>query len=163
MIRVYIAIAALAVAALGGYKVTDWRWQSKWDAHMLADSQANEKAAADALSQQRELLTELEKVQQNANVIQAKYDADRASANDVAERLRSELSRIKALPKNNNSTAISIGANAATDRLLLSELLIESDRLAGIYAEQADRNKIAVINCNAEYNAVKDAVNGRRL
>ncbi len=160
MIKHYLMAAAIAVAALGGYKVADWQWQSDWDSHMLADAKVNEKAATEALIQQRELLTELEKVQQNAKAMQDKLETDRVAAADSANRLRAELDRIKTSAKASNSGAISIGANAATDRIVLSELLIESDRLAGIYAEQADRNKIAVINCNAEYNAIRTSING---
>lgn len=146
--------------ALGAW-VVDNKWQSDWDSHMLADSQANEKAATEALTQQRELLTELEKVQQNAKAMQDKLEADRLAAADSANRMRAELDRIKTSAKADNPSSISERANSATDRIVLANVLERADTAAGILADYADVNREAVINCNAEYNAVKDAINGR--
>ena len=160
MIKYYLMAGALAVAALGGYKVADWQWQSDWDSHMLADAKANEKAATDALTQQRELLTELEKVQQNAKEMEEKYHSDVSLSRDSHNRLRAELNRIKASAKASNPSTISISANAATDRIVLANVLEQADTAAGILADYADLNRKAVISCNAEYNAIRKSING---
>ena len=155
----FLFYSALCVAF--GAWVVDNKWQSDWDSHMLDDAQANEKAATAALNQQRSLINELEKVQQNAKEMEEKFNADRIAANDAVNRMRTELGRIKALPKGNGSTAISVSANAATDRILLANVLERADAAAGIMAEYADRNRKAVIQCNAEYNAIRTVINGR--
>lgn len=147
-------------SALGAW-VVDNKWQSDWDSHMLADAQASEKAATEALNQQRELLAELEKVQNNAKAMQDKLETDRLAAADSANRLRAELDRIKASAKANNPSTISERANAATDRIVLANVLERADAAAGILADYADVNRKAVINCNAEYNAIRKSINGR--
>lgn len=160
MTNLYIAAGIAAVAALGGYKVADWQWSAKWSAHMQADAEANAKAAADALAKQQRLNNELEGAYAKAKQMQDNFNAERAAANDVANRLRQQLDRIKAVPAGVDSTAISERAAAATDARVLAELLAQSDRLAGVYAEQAGINLQSAVNCANEYNAVR-AANGR--
>lgn len=159
MIKYYLMAGALIVASLGGYKVADWQWQAKWSAHMAADAEANAKALEEVQNKQKRLTVELEHAYKTAKDLQDKYESDRIAAADSAQRLRDQLNRIKALPANGDSSALRVSANAATDRIVLGRLLEESDRLAGVYAAEADRNRIALINCSAEYNAVRKAAN----
>ena len=159
-VKIIISICLLAFSFYGGCWVTDKGWQSKWDKHAIADSEANEKATTAALNQQRELMTELEKVQKNAKVMRDKLETDRLAAADSAERLRAELHKIKTSAKASNPSTISERANAATDRIVLANVLERADAAAGILADYADRNRNSVIACNAEYNAVRMACNG---
>lgn len=165
MIGWRIKIAALlfcSAFAMGvGVYVVDLRWQSDWDAHMLKDAEVNREAAEAALTKQQNLLQELDNAYKTANDLQKKHDSNVADARVASDRLRAELDRIKALPEITHTSTIAERANAATDRLLLAKLLGESDARAGEYAAQADRNRQAVINCNAEYNAVRTALNER--
>jgi len=157
MIKHYLMAGALVVASLCGYKVADWQWSAKWSEHMKLDSDANAYAASEALTKQQKILLELENAYKTAKQLQDKHQTELASANSAAERMRQQLDRIKTMSTSGNSSTLRISASAATDRIVFSELLIQSDRMAGAYAAEADRNRIAVISCNAEYNALRNA------
>lgn len=155
----FLLINALCV--YGGYQWADNSWQSEWDLHMLADSEVNRKSAEDALTRQNKLIKDLDNAQQIATVLQEKHDrnvADNRAAND---RLRSEFDKLKAIYAAGNSGTVISSAAAATDRLVLAQLLDSTHAAYGIVAEYADRNRQAVINCNNEYNAVRTALNAK--
>lgn len=153
-----VAIAtACLLSGFGGYKVADWQWSAKWSEHLAADALANQKALEDVQAKQQKLTVELENAYKTAKELQDKHQSALAASDASAGRLREQLNRIKALPTNGDSSALRISANAATDRLLLTRLLEQSDKLAGIYAEDAGRHRIALINCNAEYDALRAA------
>jgi hypothetical protein len=159
MIKYYLMAGAIVVASLGGYKVADWQWSAKWSAHMTADAEANQKALEEVQNKQKRLTVELEHAYNTAKDLQDKHQAALAAADASAGRMREQLNRIKAMPANVDSSTLRISAGAATDRLVLGRMLEESDRLAGVYAAEADRNRIALLNCNAEYSAVIKAAN----
>lgn len=143
-----------AAMAVGAYFV-DLKWQSDWDKHMLADAKSNQDAAENILKRQQNLQSELELAYAAAKTMQDDHKRNMANASNAAERLRVELDRIKALPASNNSNSLAERANAATDRIVLANLLAISDARAGEYAQHADELRQAVINCNNEYNAVR--------
>lgn len=148
-----------AAVAIGAYAV-DLKWQSDWDAHMLADAKTNQKSAEDALTRQKKLLQELDNAYKEQKALKEKHDRNIADSRAAADRLRVELDRIKALPKITDSNSIAERAAAATDRVVLAELLGISNRRAGEYAQYADEHRSALINCNNEYNAVRVVING---
>jgi hypothetical protein len=155
----YYAMAGAGVALFAaGWFVNGALWESKWDAHMLADSQANEKAATEALTKQQNLIKELDHVRQASIQIKEKHDRNVSDSRIAADRLRSELNRIKALPAITHTSTIASRAADATNRVVLSELLGISDSRAGIYAEEADKLRIALGQCNSEYEAVRMTV-----
>lgn len=165
MIGWRIKIAALLVygaasMAIGAY-VVDLKWQSDWDAHMLADAQANENTAKHALAKQQKLIKERDDAKRAAAIIQEKHDRNVSDNRAANERLRDEFNRLKDLPNRTDSGAVISSAAAATDRLVLIKLLEQSHAAYGIVAEYADRNRQAVVNCNNEYNAVRTAINER--
>jgi hypothetical protein len=159
MIKYYLMTGVLVVASLGGYKVADWQWQAKWSAHMTADAEANAKAAQDAIDKQNELTAQLDRVKSDEKDWQEKYAKTVADNSAANKRLRDEFDRIKSMHKTGDSGIVSVSSAAATDRLVLTRLLDQSHARNGILAEYADRNRQAVINCNAEYNAVRKAAN----
>lgn len=151
----------MVVSAYGGHWVTDNSWQSDWDAHMLADAEINLRAAEAALATQNKLTKERDDATRKATELQAIHDrtvADNRAAND---RLRAEFDKLKTIYAADNPSTVISSAAAATDRLVLAKLLDSTHAAYGIVAEYADRNRQAVINCNAEYNAVRTALNER--
>lgn len=155
--------AGAAVACFGsGWFVNGSLWQSKWDAHMLADAQANQKAAEDALTKQKNLLQELDNAYQTSKALKEKHDRVVADSRASAERMRQQLGRIKTMPSDNNPSAIAERANAATDKRVLAELLGISDQLAGRYAEEVGKHQLALSACIGEYEAVRRSVSGVR-
>ena len=155
MINPWLYLGAGAALFAGGWFVNGALWQSKWDAHMLADSQANEKAATEALTKQQNLIKELDHVRQASIQIKEKHDRNVSDSRIAADRLRAELDRIKAMPSIRHTSTVALRANAATDRLVLAELLGESDERAGAYGAEADKLRIALGQCNSEYEAVR--------
>jgi hypothetical protein len=143
-----------AAMAIGAYAV-DLKWQSDWDAHLLADAKSNQDAAESALKRQQNLQTELEEAYATAKTMQNDHQRNLANAANAADRLRDQLNRIKAMPAVTNSGPIAERAAAATNRVVLAELLGISDRRAGEYAQYADENRLALIACRAEYEAVR--------
>lgn len=163
MIGWRIKVAALlfyGAFAMGvGAYVVDIKWQSDWDDHMLADAEVNLRAAQSAVTTQNKLTKERDDATRKATELQAIHDrtvADNRAAND---RLRAEFVKLKAIYAADNPSTVISSAAAATDRLVLAQLLDSTHAAYGIVAEYADNNRKAVINCNAEYNAVRTALN----
>lgn len=144
--------------AIGAYAV-DSKWQSDWDSHMLADAQANQKAAEDALKRQQNLQTELEEAYATAKTMQDDHQRNMANATNAADRLRDQLNRIKTMPAISDSSPIAERAAAATNARVLAELLKQSDYLAGKYAESAGEHKVALMACRSEFDAARQLIN----
>lgn len=154
-----LVCASLALVYLGHW-VADNHWQAKYSALEASYAKSAEKAATDALTKQQKLLQELDNAYKTQKHLQEKHDRNVSDSRIAADRLRIELDRIKALPTINNTSTIAERANAATDRLVLAELLGESDERAGAYGAEADKLRIALGQCNSEYEAVRLAVGG---
>jgi hypothetical protein len=159
MNSLYFKLGALAAAFAGGFWLNGTLWESKWSERDKADALANQKALEEVQNKQKRLTVELEHAYKTAKDLQDKHQVALAAADASAGRMREQLNRIKALPANGDTSTLRISAGAATDRLVLGRVLEESDRLAGVYAAEADRNRITLLNCNAEYNAVRKAAN----
>jgi hypothetical protein len=158
MLQKYVPFIVLILCLASSYAshwVTNNHWQAKWADRDSADAKAQTQIYAEAHEKQQKLNAELRHAYQIAKDMQDKFESDRIAAADTSKRLRDEIAKYKVSASNHSST-ISISANAATDRLLLANLLGESDERAGAYAEEADRNRQAVINCNNEYQALRD-------
>ena len=150
-----IYLACLLSAFAGGWYVNGARWEAR-NAELVADyANQQQQAATDALTKQQKLIKGLDNAKRTTMALQEKHDRNVADSRIASERLRIELDRIKALPAVNSSSTIAERANAATDRLLLANLLGESDERAGAYAEEADRLRVALSACNSEYDAVR--------
>ena len=76
--------------------------------------------------------------------------ADLDSANAKYDGVRSELARVRQAAS--RSATGNCTAAAHTIRVL-TELLEESDRLAGVYAQYADTTRNRLLTCNGFYNA----------
>jgi hypothetical protein len=150
-----IALCSYLASSFIAYKLTYNHWQAKYDQHLLVDAQANEKSATEALAKQQILLQELENAYKVQKHLQEKHDRNVADSRIASDRLRAELDRIKTLPQITHTSTITERANAAPTRLVRAALLGISDSRAGIYAEETDRLRIALISCNAEYNAIR--------
>ena len=150
-----IYLVSVAAAFIGGWYVNGARWEAK-HSELVADyAQQQQQSATEALTKQQKLIKDLDNAKRTTMALQEKHDRNVADSRATSERLRIELDRIKALPTVNSSSTIADRANAATDRLLLANLLGESDERAGAYAEEADRLRVALSACNSEYEAVR--------
>ena len=145
--------------AIGAY-VVDLKWQSDWDSHMLTDAQANQKAAADALTKQKNLLQELENAYNTSEALAAKIDDAERRSNDLSVQLHDAIKARKLLLQTDNSSAVAARANAATDALVLAELFGRAERRATDLAGYADEHRAALSACRAEYGVIKKLSGG---
>jgi hypothetical protein len=130
-------------------------WSSKWAERDAKDAEAVAQIQSAALTKQRELLQRLDDAYETQKHLQIEHDRNVIDSRNTADRLRAEIERIKNLPRSTHTSSVAERANAATDRVVLAELLGASDARAGEYAEEADRLRLAVMACNAEYNAIR--------
>jgi hypothetical protein len=158
LIKIICLLAIILLSAYAGHYVTNNHWQTKWSERDTADAIASAKAANDALTKQKNLLQELENAYETQKRLQEKHDRNVSDSRIASERLRVELDRIKALPKVTHTSTVAERANAATDRLLLSQLLGESDERAGILADIAEQRGIAGRACEREYDRAREAL-----
>jgi hypothetical protein len=153
-IKAAMALVAVLGAGYAGHLVTHNHWQAKWSERDAADAVAQSQVYAEAHEKQQKLSEELKHAYEIAKNMQDQREADRIAAADTSRRLRDEIARHKTSAINHPST-ISSGANTATDRLVLVNVLERADEAAGALADYADRNRQAVINCNNEYQALQ--------
>lgn len=160
MIKVYlVASVLLSVGSFAaGHWASDLSWQSDWDEHIRADSKANQDAAEKALVAQSEYQKLQDKVDEHAEQITKQTVVDVAASDVAAAGVRSEFGRIKALPKINTCETTSERAAAATDRIVLTELLEQADGRATAYAKAADQNRAAGLICQQYYSVLYKSV-----
>lgn len=157
-----IALLLLVVcSAYLGHWLTNNHWQSKWTAHQLADEQQKVADSMAALDRLRVTQTKLDKAKADAKKMQDDYKTDLAAATASGDKLRTEIARAKSMLSNGTSGTIAASAAAATNRLVLA---VVSERLQDAYertSAYADELRQSVINCNAEYNAIRDGLNSQ--
>jgi hypothetical protein len=130
-------------------------WSNKWTERDAKDAEVVAQIQSAALTKQRELLQRLDDAYETQKHLRAEYDRNVIDSRNAADRLRAEIERIKNLPRITHTSSVAERANAATDRVVLAELLGASDARAGEYAQEADRLRLAVMACNAEYEAIR--------
>lgn len=137
-----------------GKWVSNTTWEKTYADHLLLDSQANEKATAIALANQKTYQTKLKEAQKYAKSLEDAMDDD-TDANDTAnDGVQQQFDRIKTLPEISTGSTIAERAAAATDRLVLAELLSWTHEAYRRTANQADENRKAGLICEAEYVAL---------
>lgn len=152
---IVLCLFLAASSFYAGWSINGNRWEVKNLELKTQYAQEKQLAATEALNNQQKLMRELNNAYETSKALQEKHDSYVADARAASDRMRSEIERIKALPKISNTSTIAQRANAATDRIVLANLLAISDQRAGEYAEQADKHRIALMACNAEYNALR--------
>ena len=126
------------------------RWETKaYDAVISAHEIAGKFTAG--------LLSDNKETENDAQIKIEQLQSDLAAADSAADSLR-EQARLYAKRAADSSRA---AANCkATESAIgvLADMHAESDRLAGVYAKQADENRIAGLSCEKAYSDLKKAV-----
>ena len=120
----------------------------------IADLTAKAERAVRAEETQR--AQALEKI---ANDTQKQIDAarvDAAAAARSADSLRQQLARYVAAARSASANPATAAPGEATADALgvLADMLVKLDERAGIYAEAADRSRIAGVSCEQAYSAL---------
>lgn len=139
-----------------GYKKADSAWQLRWMQRDLADTTAMlERTAAERKEEQlRQQKTDEE--QKHADQLLAQARSDAADADRAADGLRNQLAQLRnqlAGSEANRVSTVTTASKAKNEAsILLTQLLSESDEMAGRYAKEADDNYIAGNTCERIYD-----------
>lgn len=157
-LAVLVSAAALLIAL--GWQLNGWRLsgqiqtvKTEFAEYRATVKAAGEQAQADARTIEQAWQSKIEKVRTDANQQLTETERRAADANAVALRLRKQLEHLSTRLTANPTTPPASQAAPATCGML-TELLAESDRLAGVYAEAADRSRVAGEACVAGYEAL---------
>lgn len=159
----YVAGAFFAAAFLygiyhAGYKSADTHWKLEWAQRDKADLVEESKREGEerAEEQRRQKAADGERERAEKELAQAKTDA--AAAGAVGERLQLDLANLRKQLAGSETGRLSATVAASTAKaqvgILLAQLLSESDKAAGEYAAEADRNYAAGQSCERSYDQV---------
>lgn len=149
----YAAIALLAI--LAGWLANGWRLNAE-----ISDINAKHaEALVTAEQRAREIesgwYVAINEVQQNARVKNEELADNANAANAAADGLRKQVNRLSRRPAACPSPANG-GATAGAVARVLADMLEELDRMAGAYAEEAGRTRIAGEACQRAYGALTE-------
>jgi Fe-S cluster assembly scaffold protein SufB len=149
-----IAIVAVLGAGYAGHLVTHNHWSAKWAERDAAD--ALQLAQAQAIARQTE--KQWRDKQEAINNEYQKLRTEKATADrkldDAGERLRIAV-QSRTSRTTEYASPVAERAAAATDRLLLAELFRSADERAGALAKLVGESRLAGLQCQAEYNALR--------
>jgi hypothetical protein len=151
----FIVLILCLATSYASHWVTNNHWQAKWAERDAAD--ALQVAQAQAIARQTE-----QKWRDKQEVINNEYkklrsekaDTDR-KLDDIGERLRIAL-QSRTSRATEYTSPIAERAAAATDRLLLAELFRSADERAGALVKLVGESRLAGLQCQAEYDALRD-------
>lgn len=149
----YLAPVVLIAAGLWavhdhGVKSERERWETKAYQATIQSHEAASKFTAGVLTAHKE--TE-EDAQTKIDQLQSSVAVAATAADIVRDELETFIQRAA-----NDSARFANDRKAAEARYrVLADMYRESDRLAGIYAKEADQNRIAVQACERAYNDLK--------
>lgn len=143
-----------------GYKKADSAWQLRWTQRDLADTTATlERTAAERKEEQRRQ-QKTDEEQKHADQLLEQARSDAADADRAADGLRNQLAQLRNQLAGSEASRISTVTAASKAKneasILLTQLLSESDAMAGRYAKEADDNYIAGNTCERVYDEVTE-------
>lgn len=147
---------AIGVAAglLLGFVVATWHHDAELAA--LAEQHATaSQQATDAARQREQLLRNLiTEIDHDATEKQAALAADLDASRSTADSLRGQLAAVRVRSASADPATASECDAARAAAGVLAQLLEDADRMAGAFAEYADRSAIAGAACASAYDAV---------
>src|SRR5690554_1038179 len=146
---------------LVGWQTQSWRMSGQLEAerarhaaYVARQQAASAEVITSILERERALLDQIEEISAHGERVKQELARDLADSNAVARRLQRQLSDLSGRVSTDPGTAAECQAARAAAGVL-AELLGESDQLAGAFAENADRNRVAGEACEAAYDAVR--------
>lgn len=145
-------------AFCAGFSQSDASWRLQWAQRDLADSTAALHRDTSERAEEQRRQNAVNEEQKRANEELAKVQADADHARRTGDGLQQQLAVIRAKYGRSETGRLSAiaesGAAKAETARVLAELLGESDKTAGIYAEEADRAFNAGSSCERTYDQV---------
>ncbi|WP_370599543.1 DUF2514 family protein [Pseudomonas nitroreducens] len=151
----------LFLATVGGWREGSARmdavWQARWDQHEKQDEQAAAAFEARERAEEQRRQQTINKVIEDGqrNIDQVRADASAATARSLRDAAAKYADRIAAAEAGRDSCTAAASQAAAQHARVLAELLGEADRLAGVYAEEADESRVRGAFCVDAYNSLR--------
>lgn len=152
-LRLWLYAALIAALVLGAWRLDVSRQAVGYD--RATAEQAVRDKAADAAERKKEAdwQTKIDEVSNDAQQQIDSLQIDLADADRAADRLRS-AAKVAASRARTNSSVADAGTPASDPIGVLADVLVKLDERAGIYAEAADRSRIAGVACVQAYEAL---------
>lgn len=143
------------------YQYIDNQWNYKWQEANVEALKSTLESQKSELDKQKQIVDTLTEVNQNAQERNIQINSELVDANESVSLLKQKLNSMSSGGKSGDSaSAIRSAANAATDRLVLSQLLTNCAERYKRMAETADRSRAAGLSCQEQYNKIKGIING---
>lgn len=149
LIAIGVLTAALGLASYGLYKQAQANGELS---EQLNQQKATIAAHNVAWRFTDGVMSSQQEIVKNAEIKTASHTVNNAAAADSAERLRKQLETYIRDAADDRAGFAEYRKAAEASIRMLAFMHGESDRRAGIYADQADKNKIAGDSCEAAYN-----------
>lgn len=148
-----IGAVALAIGAVSAWKLASLHYGNQIATLERDHAKASEAAQAQARERENALRRQLKEVEMQADEKRKKLESDLANARRAAGGLQMELDKIRAESARSGSGTTGECETARATAGMLAELLGELNEMAGIYAETADRARLAGLICEQSYHA----------
>ena len=155
MNSLYFKLGALAAAFAGGFWLNGTLWESKWSERDKSDALSVVAAQEAERTKERQWQVDIQRVHDEAKKRNEAIAADAAQLSDTANRLRDKIKSMSAGQQSGNSTIADISRSAATNKIVLGQLLEWSVGTNETLARYADQNREAALTCVAAYNALR--------
>lgn len=159
--RVWLYVVPLLAGLALGWLANGWRLsgelatlRAEHATHLATQQQASADVISRTLLRERELREEIEENEKNAQTEKAQLERDLADSNHVAERMQKQLSDLSGRISADTAAEGECAAARATAGVL-TDMLAGLDEAAGVYAETADRARIAGEGCEADYEGAR--------
>lgn len=149
-----VGAVAFALGAGGGWKLASLHYGEQVATLERDHAIASEAAQAQARERENALRRQLKEVERQADEKRKSLEADLANARRAASGLRGELDKIRAESARSGAGTTGECETARATAGVLAELLGELNEMAGVYAEAADRARLAGLTCERSYHAV---------
>lgn len=149
-----VGAVAFALGAGGGWKLASLHYGNQIATLERDHAIASEAAQAQARERETALSRQLKEVERQADENRKSLEADLANARRAASGLRGELDKIRAESARRGAGTTGECETARATAGMLAQLLGELNEMAGVYAEAADRARLAGLICERSYRAV---------
>lgn len=149
-----VGAVAFALGAGGAWKLASLHYGNQIATMQRDHAAASEAAQAQARERENALRRQLKEVEKQADEERKSLEADLANARRAAGGLQVELDKIRAESAHRGAGTTGECEAARTTAGMLAELLGELNEMAGVYAEAADRARLAGLICEQSYHAV---------
>lgn len=157
-----LSVAVVFAIGASGWRLgvdqTEAAWQSRWDKHALADTEATATAQAEQRAIEAMRAQTITKVTQDAQhaIDQARTDAADAAthADSLRDAIDQGASRLASSEASLSACTTDASKAAARFTRVLADVLKSADRTAGIMAAEADQSRVRGLACEAAYDGL---------